>query len=140
MNAHNPIVPFLPTSRALMVAAAVVTGGPVLAQSADAVRGRLLFEQTPQATASLACRANAFFHAALDPVADRRSAIAGGAFGAITQAQARTSRVTGGLSQPEMAPFKTALSPQDLDDLAAYIADTPRTSVTALELAAPAVR
>ena len=149
MTAHAPNPTLLAASRALqalLLAATAAAGGPVQAQSADAARGRLLYEQTPEATgiASLQrcrdCHTNAFSNAALDPVVERRRVIRGSEFAAITPALARTRLSTVGLDQPEMAPFKAALSAQDLDDLAAYIADTPRTSVDTLDLSAPAVQ
>lgn len=149
MTAHAPNPTFLAASRALqalLLAATAAAGGPVQAQSADVARGRLLYEQTPEATgiASLQrcrdCHTNAFTNAALDPVVERRRVIGGSEFAVITPALARTRLGTVGLSQPEMAPFKSTLGAQDLDDLAAYIADTPRTSVDTLELSAPAVQ
>jgi cytochrome c553 len=113
------------------------------AQAGDAASGRLLFELTPEATGNAGlqrCRDCHFStNAALDPVAERRRVIGGSEFAAITPDLARTRLATVGLSEPQMAPFKTALSAQNLDDLAAYIADTPKTSVATLELSAAAV-
>jgi cytochrome c553 len=147
MTAHDPNSILPAASRALqaLLLATTAAAGMVQAQSADVARGRLLYEQTPEATGIAGlqrcrdCHTTAFSNAALDPVAERRRAIGNSEFAAITPALARTRLATVGLSQPEMAPFKTALSAQDLDDLAAYIADTPRTSVDALELSAPSV-
>lgn len=146
MSAHAQTPVLLAASRTLLLAAAVAAGGPAQAQSADVARGRLLYEQTPEATGIAGlqrcqeCHTNAFSNPALDPVAERRRVIGDSEFAAITPALARTRLTTVGLTQPEMAPFKTALSTQDLDDLAAYIADTPRTSVDSLELSAPSVQ
>lgn len=133
----NPATAWVRTLSALLLSAAATA-----AQAGDAARGRLLFELTPEATGNsslLRCRDCHFStNAALDPVVERRRVIGGGEFAAITPDLARTRLATVGLSDPQMAQFKTTLSAQDLDDLAAYIADTPRTSADTLELSAPA--
>jgi len=150
MTSHDPTpTPFaalwVRALHALTLVAATMAGGLAQAQSADVARGRLLYELTPEETgiASLQrcrdCHNNAATNAALDPVVERRRTIAGSEFAPITPAVARTHLSTVGLNQPEMAQFKTTLSAQDLDDLAAYIADTPKASVASLELSAPAV-
>jgi cytochrome c553 len=127
---------------ALTLVAATTAGGLVQAQSADVARGRLLYELTPEETGigSLQrCRdCHISTNAALDPVAERRRKIAGSEFAAITPALARTRLSTVGLNEPDMAQFRTTLSAQDLDDLAAYIADTPKTSADSLDLSAAA--
>ncbi len=113
------------------------------AQAGDAASGRLLFELTPEATGNAAlqrCRdCHVSANAALDPVAERRRVIGGNEFAAITPDLARTRLAAAVLNEPQMAPFKTTLSTQNLDDLAAYIADTPKASVDTLALSAPAV-
>ena len=66
MTAHDPTPTLLAAPRTLLPAAAVAAGGPVQAQSADAARGRLLYEQTPEATGIAGlqrcreCHTNAF--------------------------------------------------------------------------------
>jgi cytochrome c553 len=128
---------------ALLLAAAA--SGAAVAQTADVARGRRLFEQTPAETGIQSlqncrdCHNAAFINPNLDPVAERRRAIGGELFPNITPALART-RIGVGLNQSDMAQFRTTLDSQDLDDLAAYIADTPKTSASSLELSAPAVQ
>jgi len=150
MTSHDPTptsfaAPWVRALHALTLVAATTAGGLAQAQSADVARGRLLYELTPEETGNAGlqrcrdCHNNAAINAALDPVVERRRTIAGSEFAPITPAVARTHLSTVGLNQPEMAQFKTTLSAQDLDDLAAYIADTPKTSVASLELSAPAV-
>lgn len=150
MTPHHPTpapfaAPWARALHALALVAATTAGGLVQAQSADVNRGRLLYELTPEETGinSLQrcrdCHTNAFSNAALDPVAERRRKIGGSEFAAITPALARTRLSTVGLNEPDMAQFRTTLNAQDLDDLAAYIADTPKTSADSLELSAPAV-
>lgn len=134
----SPATAWLRALSALLLAAAAMA-----AQAGDAARGRLLFELTPEATGNSSlqrCRDCHFStNAALDPVVERRRVIGDGEFAAITPELARTRLATVGLSDPQMAQYRATLSAQDLDDLAAYIADTPTTSVDALELSAPAV-
>lgn len=151
MTPHHPkpapfATPWVRALNALALVAATTAGGLVQAQSADVARGRLLFELTPEATGignlqrCQECHNNAARNAALDPVVERRRQIADSEFAAITPAQARTRLSTVGLNEPDMAQYRTTLSAQDLDDLAAYIADTPTTSIDSLALSAPAVQ
>jgi cytochrome c553 len=137
----NPATCATPWQRALI--ALLLAAAAATAQAGDAARGRLLFELTPEATGNGSlqrCRDCHFSaNAALDPVVERRRVIGGSEFAAIAPDLAHTRLTTVGRSEPQMAQFKTTLSAQDLDDLAAYIADTPKASADTLDLSAPAV-
>lgn len=140
----NPATAWVRTLSALLLAAAATA-----AQAGDAARGRLLFEFTSATTGNATLQRCSDCHrdfigssngSFLDPVVGLRRSIGGSPFPVISVDLARSRLSTVGLNQPEMEQFKTTLSTQDLDDLAAYIADTPRTSVDALQLSASAVQ
>jgi mono/diheme cytochrome c family protein len=110
----------------LVLAAGLLAGSAHAA--GDPVAGRLLYESTvDQVGGPFNCADCHFTRSApgLDRVVDRRREIGGSEFAVITEAQAR-GRIGVGLNERDMAPFRTLLSPQNLDDLAAYIADTPK--------------
>jgi mono/diheme cytochrome c family protein len=115
----------------LALPAAAQTGG-------DAVAGRALFDDTMAATGQ-SFSANC---TGCHDVQSRRAMLSGSnnPYGAVTWDSAAgrlVSAITGGV--PAMSQFGGVLTPQQVYDLAAYIADTPRTSATALDFSASAV-
>jgi cytochrome c553 len=115
---------------ALLVAAAATGAGAARADG-NATAGRLLYEDTvnqlgnPAGVFSRCIDCHSTGNPALDRVADRRIALGGSEFAVISEASAR-SRIGAALNIQDMAQFRGVLSSQDLDDLAAYIADTPK--------------
>jgi mono/diheme cytochrome c family protein len=113
---------------ALFTAAAV-------AQTGDAVRGRDLWSDTPGVSGIQMITANCSNCHTVD---QRRSQIGGSTFADISfdTAMARFSQALN--NQSAMATFRQ-LQPQDVYDLAAYVADTPKTTVANLDFTASAV-
>lgn len=113
---------------AFLVAAAATAAGAARA-AGDATAGRLLYEDTVNQVSNVFNRCtDCHFtrsNPALDRVADRRTALGGSEFAVISEATAR-SRIGAALNIQDMVQFRGVLSSQDLDDLAAYIADTPK--------------
>lgn len=133
--------------RPLAATFALALWGGVLAQpahAADVARGRQLYEFSAATlgvsglASCSSCHHNAASNAALDPVVDLRRTIGGSEFAALTAALVRP-RLDVGLANSAMAAYRGVLTPADLDDLAAYIADTPSTDPTDLSLWAEAV-
>jgi len=119
------------------VACALLAVSPSWSQSSDsAVSGQALFEDTPNASGINNLTASCTnCHSS---VQDRRSKVGGSVYADISFDRAMT-RLTGALQGvANMAPFR-ALSNQQVRDLASYIADTPKTSVAALDFSAGAV-
>jgi cytochrome c553 len=113
---------------ALVVVAAAAGAGAARA-AGDATAGRLLYEDTVNQLCNVVNRCiDCHFtrsNPALDRVADRRTALGGSEFAVIPEATAR-SRIGAALNIQDMVQFRGVLSSQDLDDLAAYIADVPK--------------
>jgi cytochrome c553 len=114
-----------------LVVAAAATGAGAARAAGNATAGRLLYEDTvnqlgnPAGVFSRCIDCHSTGNPALDRVADRRIALGGSEFAVIPEATAR-SRIGAALNIQDMAQFRGVLSSQDLDDLAAYIADVPK--------------
>jgi trimeric autotransporter adhesin len=112
-----------------LLAAAAATGAGAARADGNATAGRLLYEDTVNQVSNVFNRCiDCHFtrsNPALDRVADRRTVLGGSEFAVISESTAR-SRIGAALNIQEMVQFRSALSSQDLDDLAAYIADVPK--------------
>jgi cytochrome c553 len=112
-----------------LLAAAAATGAGAARADGNALVGRLLYEDTVNRVNNVFsnCTDCHFTRSnpALERVADRRTALGGSEFAVIPEATAR-SRIGAALNIQEMVQFRSTLNPQDLDDLAAYIADVPK--------------
>jgi mono/diheme cytochrome c family protein len=124
--------------RRVLAAAALLwlalNADPAAAQ--NAVAGKLLFDNTINATgintlpgACTSCHVS---------VQNRRTQIGGSPYAEISRTTAVNRLVAAIASQPSMRPFQ-ALSPAQIQDIAAYIADTPETSTDQLNFSASAV-
>ena len=124
---RSPLVPRLLLATTLAVAATVS------AQAQDsAPNGKLLFEDTPGASGISTLTGSCInCHGS---VQNRRIAIGGSAFADISFDTAMTRFVQAVQGQPVMNQF-SALSTQQARDIAAYIADTPKTSAASLSFA-----
>lgn len=102
----------------------------------SAPNGKLLFEDTPGASGISTLTGSCInCHGS---VQNRRIAIGGSAFADISFDTAMTRFVQAVQNQPTMNQF-SALSTQQARDVAAYIADTPKTSAASLSFAPSAV-
>ncbi|WP_341888854.1 cytochrome c [Variovorax sp. YR752] len=125
--------------RTAAIALAALLTLPAAAQTADdPVAGRALFDNTMAETGRTfsancsGCHSVQSRRAMLSGNNDPLAALAfDDAFGALVVA------ITGGVDA--MAQFNNVLTLQQVRDLSAYIADTPRTSATALDFSASAV-
>jgi cytochrome c553 len=122
------------SSAALLLALFTATA---VAQTGDAVRGAALYADTPNVSGVSTVGACTNCHIT---VADRRTKIGGSAFADIPfdQAMARFTTAISGNVGGQMGQFQ-ALAAQDIYDLAAYIADTPKTTAANLDFTASAV-
>lgn len=115
----------------------VLSAAAASAQAAnDPARGRLLFNDTPGVSgintlpgSCVNCHVS---------VQDRRLAIGGNAFADISLSTAMTRFQQAVQNRPEMRAFN-ALDVQDALDIAAYIADTPKTSASELDFSPSAI-
>jgi cytochrome c553 len=106
-----------------------------VAQTGDAVRGRDLWSDTPGVSGIQMITANCSNCHAVD---QRRSQIGGSTFADISFDTAMTRFSQALNNQSAMATF-LQLQAQDVYDLAAYIADTPKTTAANLDFTASAV-
>lgn len=121
------------------LACLVLWAGPGWAQAADdPVAGRALYDDTNAVTGIAFTNDCINCHA--PGVQNRRTAIGGSAYAAISfdQAMARFGSAIGSDRGGAMGQFNQ-LSAQQIRDIAAYIADTPKTSTDALSFSASAV-
>jgi cytochrome c553 len=124
----------LPALAAALIAATTFSSQ---AQTApDPVAGRALFENTPAASGNAGITATcASCHSS---VQERRAQIGGNAYAEISLSLA-TNRVGQAIAnQASMRQFQT-LTQKQVEDLAAYIADTPETSTDQLNFTATAL-
>jgi cytochrome c553 len=129
---------FLRFANAAVVAAALTAAAAASAQTAgDPARGKALYNDTPGESGIANLTAScANCHTAVEERRARISLQLTGAtqdfFADITPAQA-AGRLSFGMNNvPDMRQF-LALSGQQLDDIAAYLADTPKTSTKKLD-------
>lgn len=114
----------------------VALGVASAAAQDSAVNGKALFDDTPGASGISTLTASCInCHGS---VQNRRIAIGGSAFADIAFDTAMTRFVQAVQNQPQMAQFG-ALSTQQARDIAAYIADTPKTSASQLSFAPGAI-
>jgi cytochrome c553 len=119
---------------AALLCLALASAAPAWAQ--NAVAGRALFEDTINATGINTLTGNCTScHAS---VQDRRTQIGGSPFAEISLTLATNRLGTAIASQSSMRQFQ-ALSPEQIQDIAAYIADSPETSTDQLNFSASAV-
>ncbi|KNZ30967.1 MAG: hypothetical protein AD742_19440 [Methylibium sp. NZG] len=122
-----------PGRGAALLCLALASAAPAWAQ--NAIAGRALFETTAAATGNSALANCTNCHAS---VQERRTQIGGGPFAEISLTLATNRLGSAIATQPSMRPFQ-ALSPAQIQDLAAYIADTPETSTDQLNFTATAI-
>lgn len=123
---------------AVLAVAALSTAQPARAQaSGDPVIGKLLFDDTPNQTNNQQLGACVNCHGSVE---NRRIQISGNQFGPLTfaTAQSRLQTAINSNTGGSMGQF-SVLTAAQVDDLAAYIADLPRTSATQLDFAPSAV-
>lgn len=119
---------------AALLCLALAAAAPAWAQ--NAVTGRALFEDTINATGINTLTGNCTScHAS---VQNRRAQIGGSPFAEISLTLATNRLGTAIASQSAMRQFQ-ALSPEQIQDIAAYIADTPEISTDQLDFTAPAI-
>lgn len=116
------------------VLALCLVASSVHAQNAN--QGRSLFEDTINASGLSGLTGNCT--SCHRTVQERRAKIGGAAFAEIGQALASERLRLAIQSVGAMQQFD-AMSPEQVNDLAAYLADTPRRSVAQLDLSAPVV-
>jgi len=123
------------TAFAALFAFALVAS-PVQAQSSgDPVRGKLLFEDTPGTSGINTLGTCTNCHASIQ---DRRAAVADStAQSPVISFETAMNKFGVALGRQQMQQF-TALSADDRNAIAAYIADTPKVDVTALTFTAAA--
>jgi cytochrome c553 len=118
----------------MLLCIALASAAPAWAQ--NAVAGRALFEDTINATGINTLTGNCTScHAS---VQERRTQIGGSPFAEISLTLATNRLGTAIATQPSMRQFQ-ALSPEQIRDLAAYIADTPEISTDQLDFTAATV-
>ena len=123
--------------RLLQAALIIASAQCAAAHAQDAVRGKRLFEDTPNASGLPALTgACTSCHGTVE---NRRARIAGDPYAEINPAFALERFRVAIASVGAMAQFD-ALQPQQQEDIAAYLADTPRRSAQRLDLTATAVR
>lgn len=119
---------------AALLCLALASAAPTWAQ--NAVAGRALFEDTINTTGINTLTGNCTScHAS---VQDRRTQIGGSPFAEISLTLATNRLGTAIASQSSMRQFQ-ALSPEQIQDIAAYIADSPETSTDQLNFSASAI-
>ncbi len=126
-----------PKRRLLLAAAALclaLSAAPGWAQ--NAVAGRALFEDTINASGINTLTGNCT--SCHGSVQERRTKIGGSPFAEISLTLATNRLGTAIASQPAMQQFQ-ALSAEQIQDIAAYIADTPEISTDQLDFTASAV-
>ncbi len=135
MNFQAPISHSKHARRAAaLLCLGLATASPAWAQ--NAVTGRALFEDTINATGINTLTGNCTScHAS---VQNRRTQIGGSPFAEISLTLATNRLGTAIASQSSMRQFQ-ALSPEQIQDIAAYIADTPEISTDQLDFTASAV-
>ena len=134
MSSHFPF-PFPRSKHAVaLLCLALASAAPAWAQ--NAVTGRALFEDTINATGINTLPGNCT--SCHGSVQNRRTQIGGSPFAEISLTLATNRLGTAIASQSAMQPFQ-ALSPQQIQDIAAYIADTPEISTDQLDFTAAAV-
>ena len=120
----------------IAVATLCVLLGALPAQAQSAVAGRALFEDTLNATGITTLTGNCTScHSAIQ---ERRTHIGGSPFAEISLTMATNRLGMAIATQPAMKPFQ-ALSPKQIQDIAAYIADTPEVSTDQLDFTASAI-
>ncbi len=136
MKSNRPSPP--PTLRRASSAAALLclalAAAPAWAQ--NAVAGKALFEDTINATGINTLTGNCT--SCHGSVQERRTKIGGSPFAEISLTLATNRLGTAIASQPAMQQFQ-ALSAEQIQDIAAYIADTPEISTDQLDFTASAV-
>jgi cytochrome c553 len=119
---------------AVLLCMVLASAAPAWAQ--NAVAGKALFEDTINATSINTLTGNCTScHAS---VQERRTQIGGSPFAEISLTLATNRLGTAIASQSSMRQFQ-ALSAEQIQDIAAYIADTPEVSTDQLDFTAPAV-
>lgn len=121
--------------RSLVLAALAATSLTCAAQSDDAARGLQMWSDTPGVSGVNTITGSC---SNCHTVQNRRTAIGGSAFADISFDTAMTRLVNALQTQGAMQTFQQ-LPLQDVRDLATYIADTPKTTTTALDFTATAV-
>ena len=112
----------------------LLSAAPAWAQ--NAVAGRALFEDTVNASGINPLTGNC--NSCHTAVQERRTQIGGSPFAEISLTLATNHLGAAIASQPAMKQFQ-ALSPKQIQDIAAYIADTPEISTDQLDFTATAV-